>query len=111
MVSVSHDRLRLAGSLAQIELPGDAEAIIDPGKPSEEAIVVDWHQGAAAFPEGRVEPIDFRFRFAFDEEGLPPKLVLARKWLTGAQKCLPDARFVQCFSRRSEARLLQWRAL
>jgi hypothetical protein len=38
--------------LFEVQLPGDAKAIADPGEPAAEAIRVERHEDIAAFSEG-----------------------------------------------------------
>ena len=51
----------------QIQLPGHAEAVLDPCEAAAEAVVVERHQEFAALAEGRAEFGELLFALARDE--------------------------------------------
>src|SRR5260370_38267209 len=54
--------------LCQIELPGDAVAVVEPGKFLAEAVIGERHERFAALAQSRRKTLDLFFGLALDEQ-------------------------------------------
>src|SRR5882724_510574 len=55
--------------LRQVELPGDAETVIEPAEAAAEAVLADRHERGPALGKGRENALEFLLRVAVDEKG------------------------------------------
>src|SRR3712207_1813770 len=59
----------MRGGSGQVELPGDAEAVVDPAEPAAEAVVAELHEDGAALGEAREQPLELVLRRRLDPDG------------------------------------------
>src|ERR671916_1183529 len=61
-------RRRARAGSGQVELPGDAEAVVDPAEPAAEAVVAEFHQDGAALGQAREQPLLLLLRRRLDPD-------------------------------------------
>jgi hypothetical protein len=64
---LEHAAPRVRNISIQIQLPRDAEAIIDPGEFAAEAVIAERHERSSAVQKCRREFLNLIFGFALDE--------------------------------------------